>query len=440
MVLAILLALGLGVVAPSDPARADAATTPQRQAAAGSPNPGYVVTPGITFNHPFRQGQRGKIHRKIAKVLKNAPAGAAVRVISWNFDSPYLANRMIRAHERGVTVQVIMSRGLAHSQGNNMARSYPAMRRAFSKGNKDRPAGMESWIRTCSQTCRGKRGSMHDKLMLVSQSGASHWIVMQGSGNFTGAAAVQQFNDWTTVTENQALYDGWMQMWDQATQDRNFPPMRFTVGNITTMFAPHRDQVDPTMSVLNKVQCAGAANTPDGRTKVRIANAVWGEARAARIARKLRQLDQQGCDVEIVFMMMQRHIRHILRGMRARQMVYIYGEEADKFKDRYVHLKGFAIQGNVDGRADGNVVMSSSENWTKLGWHSDEQVIIFRGDPVMTQQYVDQVDMIYREAPRSLKNYVNSADPDPTPRVRFHPKDYLSPKEYPFHELEAELD
>ncbi|TNM36531.1 hypothetical protein FHP29_20595 [Nocardioides albidus] len=440
------LAGGHGLLVPAQAAASAQAAPADRSAQvvgagrAAKPNPAYVVTPGITFNHPFRDGQRGKIHRKIAKTLKNVPAGGQVRVITWNFDSPYLAHRFIAAHERGVSVQIIMSRGLARSQGNNLARSYPMVRRAFERGNDDRPKELQSWIRTCKQTCRGRKGSMHSKLMLVNRSGATNWIVMQGSGNLTGAAAVQQFNDWTTVTENQPLYDGWMQMWDQAVQDRNFPPMRFTTGNVTTMFAPHKGEIDPALSVLNKVQCTGATNTPDGRTKVRVANAVWGEARGARIARKVRELDRAGCDVEIVFMMMQRRIRHILRGTRAKQMVYIIGATADKFKDRYVHMKGLAVQGNVDGRPDGNVVLSSSENWTRLGWHSDEENIIIRDDPALTQKYMDHVDLIYREAPRKLSNYVNSADPDPTPRTRGHSDtEYLGPKEYPFHELEAEL-
>ncbi|MCR1784039.1 hypothetical protein KVF89_15980 [Nocardioides carbamazepini] len=444
--LALLVAVTLLVAGQGTLVPADAAAAPQAVpaavpvvASAEKPNPRYVVKPGITFNHPFRNGKRGKIHRRIVKALKNAPAGATVRVITWNFDSPYLASKFIAAHQRGVSVQIIMSRGLARSQGGNPARSYPMMLRAFAQGDKKRPPELKSWIRTCKQTCRGKRGSMHSKLMLVSRSGATNWVVMQGSGNFTGAAAVQQFNDWTTVTENKALYDGWMQMWDQATQDRNFPAMRFTTDNITTMFAPHKGNVDPALSVLNKVQCTGATNVPGGRTKVRIANAVWGEERGARIARKARELDRAGCDVEIVFMMMQRRIRGILRGMRAKQMVYIYGEEADKFKDRYVHMKGLAVQGNVDGRPDGNVVLSSSENWTRLGWHSDEENIIIRGDAAMTAKYVKHVDMIYRQAPRTLSNYVNSADPDPDPRKRYSDSEYLGPKEYPFHELEAEL-
>ncbi|TQK72870.1 phosphatidylserine/phosphatidylglycerophosphate/cardiolipin synthase family protein [Nocardioides sp. SLBN-35] len=437
------LVAGHGSLTPAAaaPLAAPAASPLEAPVARNEPNPAYVVKPGITFNHPFRNGQRGKIHRKIVKTLKNVPAGGQVRVITWNFDSPYLAHKFIAAHERGVSVQIIMSRGLARSQGGNLARSYPMMLRAFARGNKDRPPELRSWIRTCKQTCRGKRGSMHSKLMLVNRSGATNWIVMQGSGNFTGAAAVQQFNDWTTVTENQALYDGWMQMWDQATQDRNFPAMRFTTGNVTTMFAPHKREIDPALSVLNKVQCAGATNTASGRTKVRIANAVWGEARGARIARKARELDRAGCDVEIVFMMMQRHIRGILKGMRAKQMVYITGLTANKFKDRYVHMKGLAVQGNVDGRPDGNVVLSSSENWTQLGWHSDEENIIIRGDAAMTQKYVDHVDLIYREAPRKLSNYVNSADPDPDPRPdSYVDQGYLGPKDYPFHELEAELD
>ncbi|GAA3529339.1 phospholipase D-like domain-containing protein [Nocardioides daeguensis] len=193
--------------------------------------------------------------------------------------------------------------------------------------------------------------------------------------------------------------------------------------------------MDPALAVLNKVQCTGATNTSSGRTKIRIANAVWGEERGARIARKVRELDRAGCDVEVVFMMMQSKIRAILRGMRAKQMVYIVGATANRFKDRYVHMKGLAVQGNVNGRPDGSVVLSSSENWTRLGWHSDEQDIIFWDDAAMASKYARWVDLIYRQAPRSLNNYVNSADPArPVPGG-----EYLRPKDYPFKDLEAEL-
>ncbi len=442
---ALLLAMGLLVAGPAGLNRADAApAAAPTEVVAKKPNPAYVVTPGITFNHPFKPAKRGAIQRKIIKTLKNVEGGQTVRVMTWNFDSPLLASKMIAAHKRGVSVQIIMARGLAVSQGSH--RSYGVLTRALKKGNADRPKELRSWIRTCSATCRGKGGAMHNKMMLVSKSGATNWIVMQGSGNFTGAAAVQQFNDWTTVTENQALYDGWMTMWNQAKKDKKFPSLQFTVpsttvpgGTITTQFAPHRDQVDPPLRVLNKVQCNGAANTANGHTKVRVANAVWGDERGAAIARKVRELHFQGCDVRVVFMMMSGKIRSILAPVPAKQMVYITGATANKFKDRYVHLKGLSVQGNLDGDPNGSAVLSSSENWTQLGWFSDEHDMIFWGDAAMASKYADWVDMIYNTAPRTLANYVNSADPDP--QVRIKPgTEYLSPKDYPFHELEAELD
>ncbi|WGX95264.1 phospholipase D-like domain-containing protein [Nocardioides sp. L-11A] len=450
-VAALLLAVGLLVAGQAGVTRADAAPVapaaaaedaPAAPAARTKPNPEFVVKPGITFNHPFRKSKRAAIHRKIVKTLKNVEAGQTVRIMTWNFDSPYLASRVIAAHKRGVSVQVIMARGLAREQG--MHRSYGVLLRALKKGNADRPKELRSWIRTCSATCRGKGGAMHNKMMLVSRSGATNWIVMQGSGNFTGAAAVQQFNDWTTTTENQALYDGWMTMWNQAKKDKNFPALQFTVpsttipgANITTMFAPHRDQVDPPLRILNKVQCNGA-NTANGRTKVRVANAVWGDERGARIARKVRELHFQGCDVRVVFMMMSGNIRSILAPVPAKQMVYITGATANKFKDRYVHLKGLSVEGNLDGNPGASAVLSSSENWTQLGWFSDEHDIIFWDDAAMASKYAGWVDMIYNAAPRTLANYVNSADPDP--KVRIKPgTEYLSPKDYPFHDLEAEL-
>ncbi|MCR1782053.1 hypothetical protein KVF89_05860 [Nocardioides carbamazepini] len=449
---ALLLAVGLLVAGQAGVTRADAAPVaaapataeaPATPAARNKPNPGFVVKPGITFNHPFKKSKRGAIHRKIVKTLKNVEEGQTVRIMSWNFDSPYLASKVIAAHKRGVSVQVIMARGLAREQG--MHRSYGVLLRALKKGNADRPKELRSWIRTCSATCRGKGGAMHNKMMLVSRSGATNWIVMQGSGNFTGAAAVQQFNDWTTTTENQALYDGWMTMWNQAKKDKSFPALQFTVpsttipgASITTMFAPHRDQVDPPLRVLNKVQCNGATNTANGRTKVRVANAVWGDERGARIARKVRELHFQGCDVRVVFMMMSGNIRSILAPVPAKQMVYITGETANKFKDRYVHLKGLSVEGNLDGNPGASAVLSSSENWTQLGWFSDEHDVIFWDDAPMAAKYADWVDMIYNTAPRTLANYVNSADPDPVVRVK-PGTEYLSPEDYPFHELEAEL-
>ncbi|WP_408899383.1 phospholipase D-like domain-containing protein [Nocardioides sp. R1-1] len=426
------LLLGIGLLAGSQGVLARAEAAPAASTVVKrAPDPSYVVTPGIVFNHPFRKKKRTKIQRKIIHTVKNVPAGESIRLMTWNFDSPKLAKKFINAHRRGVSVQIIMARGLARSQGPG--RSYPVLRKALAKGNAERPKSQRSWIRTCVATCRGKGGAMHSKLMLVSRSGATSHIAMQGSGNFTGAAAVQQFNDWTTITENPAVYDGWMTMWKQAKKDRNTKPLRFTVGTITSMFAPHKKKVDPALKVLDEVRCTGAANVPGGRTKVRIANAVWGDERGARVARKVRELARAGCDVRIVFMMMSLKIRNILRGLPAKQMVYITGATANKFKDRYVHLKGLAVQGNVDGRADGNVVLSSSENWTQLGWHSDEQNVIFRDDALMAAQYADWVDLIYRQAPRSLNNYVNSADPN----GRVVPgTEFLGPRDYPFHELE----
>jgi hypothetical protein len=176
--------MGLLVAGPAGLTRADAApAAAPTQVVAKKPNPAYVVTPGITFNHPFKPAKRGAIQRKIIKTLKNVEPGQTVRVMTWNFDSPLLAGKMIAAHNRGVSVQIIMARGLAREQGSH--RSYGVLTRALKKGNADRPKELRSWIRTCSATCRGKGGAMHNKMMLVSKSGATNSIVMQGSRNFS---------------------------------------------------------------------------------------------------------------------------------------------------------------------------------------------------------------------------------------------------------------
>jgi hypothetical protein len=448
---ALLLAAALVLAGPANLNAANAATTTVPAAAqtaaraavsakktkkAQKTTKPFVVTSGITFNHPFRKGRQAAIQNKIVSTLRHVKKGQTVRVMTWNFDSPRLAGALIAAHKRGVSVQIIMSRPLAMSQGPG--RSYPTLRNALAKGNQKRPATLRSWIHTCFKTCRGNGGAMHDKLMLVSQSGKTKDIVMEGSANFTGAAAYNQFNDWVTITNKPGVYKGWMKMWNQARKDKPVAALRFRKGDILSMFSPHHKQPDPAMHVLNEIKCHGATNRADGRTKIRIANAVWGDQRGVRIAQKVKQLSNQGCNIKIVMMMMPLKIRNILKGLRAKQMVYIVGATANKFKDRYVHLKGMSVQGNIAGKTDGAVVLSSSENWTQLCMHSDEQDLIIYNHPAWAAKYANWVDLVYKQAPRSLSNYVGSADPQA--RMLMNPKsEFLSPKDYPFAQLEDEL-
>jgi len=440
---ALLLAAALVLAGPASVNTAHAATTTAVRSAAKTATTAkgakkakkpFKVTSGITFNHPFRKGRQALIQNKMISTLRHVKKGQTVRAMTWNFDSPRLAGAFIAAHKRGVSVQIIMSRPLAMAQGPG--RSYPTLRNALSKGNKKRPAALRSWIHTCLKTCRGKGGAMHSKLMLISQSGKTKYIVMEGSANFTGAAAYNQFNDWVTLTNNKPVYKGWMKMWNQARKDHPVGALRFRNGDIVSMFAPHHNKVDPAMHVLNQIKCKGATNTANGRTKIRIANAVWGDQRGVRIAQKVKQLKNEGCNVEVVMMMMPLKIRNILRGVPTKQMVYIVGATANKFKDRYVHLKGMSVQGNIAGKTDGAVVLSSSENWTQLCLHSDEQDLILYDHPTWAKKYANWVDLVYKQAPRSLGNYVGSADPQARMRSR---SDFLSPKDYPFKQLEDEL-
>ncbi len=432
---AFLLVVALILAGSASVAPANAASGAARKGKAATTTKPFVVTSGITFNHPFRKNQRAAIHNKMISTLRHVKAGQTVRAVTWNFDSPRLAGAFIGAHKRGVSVQIIMSRPLAMAQGRGG--SYQTLKRALAKNNKRRPAALRSWIHTCFKTCRGKGGAMHDKLMLVSQSGVTKYIVMEGSANFTGSAAYNQFNDWVTITEKEGVYRGWMKMWNQMRKDRPVGALRFRNGDIVSMFAPHHKKVDPAMRVLRQIKCTGATNTANGRTKIRIANAVWGDQRGVRLAQKVKQLKNQGCNVKVVMMMMPLKIRNILRGVPTKQMVYIVGATANKFKDRYVHIKGMSVQGNIDGRTDGAVVLSSSENWTQLSLHSDEQDIVLYDHPAWAKKYANWVDLIYKQAPRSLNNYAPSADPKARMAAR---SDFLGPKDYPFRQLEVELN
>ena len=107
------------------------------------------------------------------------------------------------------------------------------------------------------------------------------------------------------------------------------------------------------MQMLNNVSCRGANNTASGRTKIRIAPDVIRQERGMRLARKLRKMWNNGCDIRIGYTVVGIDVGRFLRQSSGRgpvPMKHLTQDfNGDGEFDNYFHLKSMTIGATYDG-------------------------------------------------------------------------------------------
>lgn len=353
---------------------------------------------GVSFNHPGSQG----INAKVLRAIDHTPRQGKIRAMTWNFNSWVFARHLRAAHRRGVSVRIIMGRALANEQGP--AGPFNVLRRALAAGNKHREMQYRSWFRTCSNSCRGGGGAMHSKLYLFSKVGAAERVVMSSSANMTGAAASNQWNDMFTITDRKKPYETSIKVFNEAARDRLAPYHSYTDGTIRGWFHPSRGRPDIPYRMLNRVRCRGAKGAGiNGRTSIRIAQDVFNGGRGAKIARKVKELHRQGCNVRLVYSQLVGPSWWILRGVPRNHLVR--DRDGDGAYDIYLHMKAMAISGHYGNDRGARIVFNGSANWSGTGLISDENGLVIRRDWV-ERQYSRQINRLFgihlRSAPLTV--------------------------------------
>lgn len=353
-----------------------------------NPTTPYKPLTGATINEPRNKAKRHIIMDRLIATIRSVPAGGLVRMSDWNIDSGYFVKNALAAHNRGVTVQILMSGGVADRQ-NPRTGAFAQLKKGLAGGNNStRPTDKRSFIKGCVNSCRGFGGINHAKFLTVSQTGtkaSARNIVMVSSANITLAAGVNQWNDAFTITNNAELYNYYQRMFGSMSIDKNvaqpagYAPLRpKTLPWLkAAWFNPYRDRPDPVLQMLNGVRCVGAKNAGyKGRTYVRVAHTALSGDRGMAIARKIKSLRAAGCYTKVVYCLMDRKIRNLLTSsagggaVPTRQLVR--DRDGDGFYDQYLHTKIITISGHWNGKANAHVVRTGSENLTAKSAVSDE--------------------------------------------------------------------
>ena len=391
-------------------------------APAQAAQPRFTPKQGVTFNSPVGNSDaQRRIKAKIVKSIKATPRGANIDIFTWNFMSSEGTRALLAAQKRGVRVRLLMARSNLTEIDNP---PFKRLRAGLKAGNKGRRDARKSFAKVCQGTCRAKGGAAHSKFFLFSKVGKARNVYMQGSANFTNAAAWNQWNDIYTHVGNEAIYKWALARFNEAVADKPLkrPYAHKKFGSTELIMFPNTGArtTDPVMDLLNKVKCRGATNTASRRTVIRVAPDVMRNDRGMKLARKLRGLWQSGCQVRIGYTVMGIDIGRYLREETGRgpvPMRHLASDvDLDGDFDTYFHLKAMTIVGNVAGKRANHVVLNGSANWSGLAKVSDENLGIY-WNKRLTLRYQEHLDYWYDNFALRATNNTNPTNP-PTPALR----------------------
>ena len=367
----------------------------------------YNPRQGVTFNSPLGDlATRRAIFRKIIRSVNSAPKGSDIKFFTWNFLASDATTALLRAQSRGVRVRLLMD------NKNNVAipnQPYRRLVAGLHKGNRGLKKDHRSWARTCMGSCRGTTGSAHAKFFMFSQAGKVKRVVMQGSANLTLASTNNQWNDIYTHTKGKRVWGFYNQVFREAAQDKKakHPFASQNFGSFRLMMFPMAAKHDPVMNLLNQVKCRNATNTASHRTRIRIAPDVIRKSRGMTLAKKVRALWDQGCDIRIGYTVVGLDVGRMLRSQGGRGPVpmkhLVQDFDGDGEFDNYFHLKSMSVVGNVGGDRSGYVVLNGSSNWSGLARVSDENLGIYWNKRI-TLKYQDHINYWYTNFPSSTRS------------------------------------
>jgi phosphatidylserine/phosphatidylglycerophosphate/cardiolipin synthase-like enzyme len=328
--------------------------------------------PGSHFNNPWGgRDSRARLVDTFVRAVNHSHKGSTIRIAAYSNDRKDIADALLKAHRRGVHVQMLLN-------DNWTSHQTKRLQRAFGKN-----VTKKSFVRICYRSCRGKKGNLHTKFYLFTHTGSARYTTMMGSANLTTNGVAIQWNDMYTVNGNRPMYVAYSKMFNQMKRDRpvDHPYRRFSVrGHYDINFYPryHNTKAsDPVMKRLNKVRCTGATG-PTGvgnKTMIRISMYGWNGTRGRFLADKVAQLSRQGCDIRVIHSDGGGYVVNKLRNNGVRVRTASYDRNKNGTVDMYTHQKYMILSGKFGTGKPSWQVWTGSQNWSDIALNGDEVVM-----------------------------------------------------------------
>jgi phosphatidylserine/phosphatidylglycerophosphate/cardiolipin synthase-like enzyme len=337
-----------------------------------TPAAALAFTPanGPRFNNPWGKfPAKERLLTKIERTIESTPRGAVIRIAAYSNDRKDITTALIRAHRRGVDVQVLLNDNWTSYQTKRL-------RKAIGKNRSKR-----SFVHVCDRACRGGRGNLHSKFYLFSKAGKAKHIVMFGAVNLTGYGAKTQWNDLYTTKGRRAMHGFLTDVFREMKRDRKmahpfrtakFGAMTF---NVYPRYGTNEDD-DPVMERLRRVRCKGTAGETGirNRTMLRINMYGWNGERGVYLARKVAQLSRRGCNIRVIVSNAGGRIVHILAANGVQIKSPDYDRNNNGQRDMFTHDKYLLLSGRMN-RKSGWWVWTGSQNWSNRAVYGDDLTV-----------------------------------------------------------------
>lgn len=238
--------------------------------------------------------------------------------------------------------------------------------------------------------------------------GNARKVVVHTSANFTEASTDKQWNDMQVFINNTTLWNFFDKAFDQMEKDKVQSPLRLLTrsGAQRMMFTPIGRHPNPFISQAKSVYCKGATNTYSGRTVVRYFPDVMRGDPGLRMARQLRRMWDNGCNVKIGYTIMDKPVHRVLRDPSGRGPVPLrhlaVDRDGDGEYDLYAHMKSMSIRGRVGRSKAAYRLINGTSNVSRLAQVSDENIGINFSSPV-TRCYESWMNRVFQNPPRNAR-------------------------------------
>ncbi|GAA5152744.1 hypothetical protein GCM10023340_33570 [Nocardioides marinquilinus] len=224
--------------------------------------------------------------RALLDNIAHTPPGATIRIVGYSLSLYPVAEALLAADARGVSVQVVLDyKANRDSEADEL----------LEEGLGDDASADSFIVQTDGSARRGSRGRMHQKTWMFSRTGQSRHVVMVGSMNLS-YYSTGQYNDTYAFVDRRDVWRAFGRVFDQQRRDRPVrdPAVTARLDDVRAWFFPGFTlDDDPLQRLLDDLPARPG-------TRLRMVAYAWSGERGLRLADRVAALRRAGADVEVV--------------------------------------------------------------------------------------------------------------------------------------------
>lgn len=367
---------------------------------AASPRPSETATPPepsdptrqALFNYPVPGGPDMTISQDLVDLIDDTPPGESI-VMSYFVIQPGhpVIDALLRAYGRGVSVKVVLDSGDGQRAKKNAGIDASYARLAEAMGTDG-----DSFARQCNRSCITDEPESinHNKFAAFSRTGASRYVVFQGTGNLrTDGSGDSAYNAAVVLRGDAATYAQYVGYFFDLYREIRVAGDDYAAyrpasssGPVTTHFFPRTDDADTLSDALRSVDCAAQP------TRVRVM--------ASHFSRKsmrntLRDMAYAGCSVEVLARQ-DTMTREFCDGLNPdRVAIRIAGRPTDERVT--IHAKYVLLDGSYAGGLNRRITWMGSHNLTENALERNDETLLEISDPQVADAFSTNWDRIWND-------------------------------------------